>query len=146
MNFPIEEKIRSLSLTSGRLPSLAEAVDPVASGRAFQDLFDREYAGRGLEVEDCRLDRIYVKPGRKCWITYRVRGRDQAGRPFDQWFHAKMLARREEHTPRPERTPRTGPGSGFWKPISEWPERGMVLHAFPHDPQMPRLPSISLPP
>jgi hypothetical protein len=115
---------------------LLRATDPEVMARSFSAFFKREYPGRGLKVSQCQVDRVYRKPGKKCTITYRVQGNDDAAQSFDNWFYGKISATGEGND---KELPEEWPGCGFWKPVSQWPEMNMVLYAFPYDRRLPYL-------
>ncbi len=118
-------------------PALPET-DPIVMAAAFEEFFQREYPGLGLRVQQCHLTRVYQKPGKACLLAYRVQGHDRHGRPFDQWLHGR-LQRNGAVAADSESTTPLSAARGFWKPVSYWPERRMLVHAFPHDPKLPQL-------
>ena len=67
------------------LPSLTRAIDPVSMSAGFEEFFRREYPDRGLRVTRCEVCQVHHKPGRSCRVIYRLRGRDEQDRSFDQW-------------------------------------------------------------
>jgi len=121
------------------LPHLREAVNAELMATAFEALFQREYPEQGLQVQSCRVGRVYHKPGKDCGIMYRVLCRDREQRVFDNWFFGKMFANGKVRSTSGKKHPRTWPGCGFWKPVSLWPETDMILHAFPYDAYLPHL-------
>lgn len=127
----------TLSTDDAVTPALPET-DPVAMAAAFEEFFQHEYPGLGLRVQQCRVTRVYQKPGKACLIAYRVQGHDHHGRPFDQWLHGRLQRNGAVAGGGESATPSWSAGD-FWKPVSLWPERRMVVHAFPHDPKLPQL-------
>jgi hypothetical protein len=128
--------MKKAALGDKNLPHLRQAVDPEAMAPAFEEFFSREYPGRGLKVDECRIDRVYHKPGKNCGIVYYLRCHDQANQPFDPWFYAKISVNGEGYTKPGKAEPGEWPGCGFWKPVSLWREMNMLLHAFPYDPKL----------
>ncbi len=121
----------------GVAPALPET-DPIVMAAAFEEFFQREYPGLGLRVQQCRIMRVYHKPGKACLIAYQVQGHDRDGRPFDQWLHGRLLRNGAVADDSASATPSLF-ACDFWKPVSLWPERRMVVHAFPYDPKLPQL-------
>jgi hypothetical protein len=71
-------------------PKLALALDSDQAAAAFvAALAENGYQTQGLS---CEIERSRLKAGRKVLIGYRLRGRDMAGKPFDQRviFQPKM--------------------------------------------------------
>jgi hypothetical protein len=121
------------------LPQLSKVLNPEVMGPAFEAFFNSEYPGRGLKVENCRIGKVYHKPGKNCSIVYRLCCRDDDSRVFDLSFHGRISANSGTKTVFRTEQPRERPGFEFWKPISFWPEMNMALRTFPYDPGLPYL-------
>jgi len=121
------------------LPHLRQALNGELMANAFEALFRRDYPERELQVQHCRVGRVYHKPGKDCGIMYRVSCRDREQRVHENWFYGKMFANGKVHSTSGKKHPATWPGCGFWKPVSLWRETEMILHAFPYDSYLPHL-------
>ena len=128
-----------------RLPHLRAAIDGENMARQFSELFARDYPYRGLAVEDCRVARVYHKPGKSARITYRVAGSDAIGARFVRWFWAELAADPEKIHSALKKAPDTWPGCGPWKPVTHLPSIDAVVHAFPHDPSLEHLGALCEP-
>ncbi len=125
--------------TDEALPLLERAIHSKTMAPAFAALFEREYPGREIKITRCRVRQIYHKPGKSCKITYQISYQTAQNGPADQWIHGVMLAQKGKLAKYTDGAPAQWPGCGFWKPVMPWAEFGMVLYAFPYDPEMPNL-------
>jgi len=92
-----------------------------------------------LTVDKVFVGKIYHRPGKNCEIPYGVRCHDHENKTYFTLFQGKISATGKGQNEGREAAPTTWPGCGFWKPISFWPEIGMVLTVFPYDPKLPYL-------
>lgn len=131
------------ALHGADFPRLAEALDPHAMRRHWQDRFDRRCPERSIRVHTVTVQRVLVTPAENVRITYLVCGEDDTGHGFEQWFHAEMTT--VSSAPRTRRQEPEVSGNGPWKPFEIWNEMGMRVTAFPHDPKLPALEAIADP-
>lgn len=125
--------------TDDTMPNLPIALNTDLMSKHFQNLFDREYSGEEMMVENLQITRVYHKPEKRCGITYHLTGKRGAEETFDQWFYAVMIRKSLSKFMEKSDVPETWPGCGFWRPMLAWDDLNIVLYTFPYDPRMPYL-------
>lgn len=121
------------------LPAFSRATDPSTMRDVFARRFQTQYPGFMFQVDECRIERVYHKPGKSCQITYRLRFSHDSRKTFEQWFHLVLMAKDPYQYLQGQPVPETWPGCDFWIPLSVWDEMNALLYAFPYDPKMPYL-------
>lgn len=121
------------------LPALSRAMNPASMRTAFAQRFQAQYPGWMFQVDQCRIERVYHKPGKRCQITYRLQCSYDAKKVFEQWFLLVLMAKDPHKYLQGRPVPENWPGCDFWIPLSVWDEMGALLYAFPYDPKMPYL-------
>jgi len=104
-----------------------------------------DFAAAGIAVRSLKLKRVYYKPGQSCRITFEAKLRDAAGRKVEQFFFARMLAegKLEPALVRARKVAMTAPALG--PALTSVPELGMLLWAYPNDPNLPGLATLASP-
>jgi len=122
-----------------KLPHLGAATNPEIMAEMFAGKFRLTLAAQGLQVENCAIEWVQHRRGRRCRLLYRLDLREASGKKFEQWFFGRLV--REGQAQRQyEQAPVSAPlPNGLWQPVNLWPELEMIVWAFPHDPEMPGL-------
>ena len=97
------------------------------------------YAHLNFKLEDCALERVQHRRGRRCRLLYRLHLRDEEGRPHEQWFYGKLVRSGQAQRQFEEALYSHELKNGMWKPVELWPELNLIVWAFPNDPDMPGL-------
>lgn len=124
-------------------PQLAVVLDAARFTAVLQSHLAPEFAARTIEIRGLRLKRVYYKPGRSCRLLFDAKLRDASGRKGEQRYFAKILPetklastyRRAQQTA--GATPAFGPAVALVRELS------MVLWAYPNDPNLPGVATLS---
>jgi len=122
-----------------KLPHLATATDPIKMAARFADKFQPLLVERNWQVENCAIERIQYRRGRRCRLLYRINLRDHRGQKIDQWFYGKLLRHGQAQRQYEEALNAGNLQNGVWLPVRLWPDLEMVVWTFPNDPDMPGL-------
>jgi len=122
-----------------KLPQLALVTDPVVMAPIFVKNFCASLAALDCQIENCAIERIQYRRGRRCRLLYRLNLRQQNGQKKDQWFLGKLVrpgqARRQYEDALVAGNLQNGP----WPAVTLLPDLEMVVWTFPNDPEMPGL-------
>ncbi len=126
-------------LADPKLPHLSEVIDAAAMAERFAGAFQTTLATLRARVENCAIERVQYRPGRRCRVLYRLNLREASGNKSEQWFYGKLMrpgqAQREYEKALVDENLR----NGAWQPVTIWPDLEMVVWTFPNDPRMPQL-------
>jgi aminoglycoside phosphotransferase (APT) family kinase protein len=117
-------------------------LDPDRFAAWLQAHLGPEFASRQVEIRGLKVRRIYYKPGRSCRLTFEAKLRGE-GRKAEQLYFAKILpdAKLESTFRRAQAAPTTLPE--FGPAVALVRELGMVLWAYPNDPNLPGLATLA---
>jgi hypothetical protein len=123
-------------------PQLAVVLDAARFAACLQRNLGPEFAAGGIEVRGIKLRRVYYKPGRSCRITFEAKLR-AGGRKAEQFYYAKIVPEPKPASlyRRARRADWTAPE--FGPPVALVEELGMVLWAYPNDPNLPGLGTLA---
>lgn len=120
-------------------PQLALVLDEARFAACLQPHLGEDFATGALEIRGIKLKRVYYKPGRSCRLTFhaKIRGRD--GRKGEQLYYGKILPE-----PKPASVFRRALRRHLTPPefgcaVAHVAELGMVVWAYPNDPNLPGL-------
>jgi hypothetical protein len=123
-------------------PQLSTVLDPERFAACLQaNLFPE----RQVEVRGLKVRRIYYKPGRSCRLTFEARLRAAGGPVAEQHYFAKIYPE-----PKPRSVFRRAQARRLVAPVAGpavalVPELGMVVWAYPNDPNLPGLATLASP-
>ncbi|MEK7728146.1 MAG: aminoglycoside phosphotransferase family protein [candidate division KSB1 bacterium] len=121
------------------LPHLERVADVATMTETFARKLRDAYAHLHLKLEDCALERVQHRRGRRCRVLYRLRLRDAESRAHEQWFSGKLVRPGQAQRQFEEALYARELKNGWWKPVELWPELNLIVWAFPNDPEMPGL-------
>jgi Phosphotransferase enzyme family len=124
-------------------PQLAIVLDEARFVACLQRSLGPEFADGRIQVRGVKLRRVYYKPGRSCRITFEAKLRGPEGRKGEQFYFAKIVPEPKPASlyRRAQRGPWTAPE--FGPPVAWIEELGMVLWAYPNDPNLPGLATLA---
>ena len=116
-------------------------VDTEEMARLFESHFATDYPEHGFSVLGSKIEKVYYRIEKHCGVLHRVHLRDMHGDERKHWFFVRHFNPRDSERRFEKGARKAGPAVSFWKPVTHWPEYGMVIWAFPHDPRLAHLPS-----
>lgn len=124
-------------------PQLAIVLDEARFAASLQPHLGEDFASRALEIRGIKLKRVYYKPGRSCRLTFHAKIRGKDGRKGDQFYYGKILPEPKPASVfrRAMRARLTPPE--FGSAVARIPELGMVVWAYPNDPNLPGLATLA---
>jgi hypothetical protein len=124
-------------------PQLAVVLDTTRFAACLATQLGPEFAARQVEIRALKVRRIYYKPGRSCRLTFETQLRSADGRRSEQLYFGKIVneAKLESTYRRALRAPSTPPP--FGPAVALVRELGMVLWAYPNDPNLPGLATLA---
>ena len=129
-------------LTDPILPHLRTVVDTDAMSRLFESHFAEHYPEQDFTVLSTDIEKVYYRLEKHCGVLHRVHLRDLNGENSSHWFFVRHFNPQESERRFEKAARKVGPAVSFWKPVTHWPEHGMVVWAFPHDPRLKHLPEV----
>lgn len=124
-------------------PQLATVLDGARFAACLQANLGPEFATRNIEIRGIEIERVYYKPGRSCRIIFKAALRAADGRRGEQLYFAKIAPE-----PKPASLFRRALAARltppeFGPPVACIDELGMVLWAYPNDPNLPGLATLA---
>ncbi len=129
-------------LNDPNLPHLRTVVDSEEMSRLFERHFAEDYPDRGFSVLSTEIEKVYYRIEKHCGVLHRVHLRDARGEESNHWFFVRHFNPGDSERRFEKGSRKAGPAVSFWKPVTHWPEVGMVIWAFPHDPRLTHLPEV----
>jgi thiamine kinase-like enzyme len=129
-----------------RLAQLATVV----SEERMRELFDQHLHASGVahewRVTSCKIERIYFKPAKRCWVLYRLTLSNREGEQAQEWLFGKIsrdssgLFRHPDSALKKDgadpRCLEVLPAVSFWEKL------GMELWVFPYESVLTALPEV----
>jgi len=122
-----------------KLLHLDVATDPVAMVPIFAENFRASLAALDCQIENCAIERIQYRRGRRCRLLYRLNLRNRDGAKKDQWFYGKLVRPGQTRRQYEEALATGNLQNGLWPAVTLLPDLEMVVWTFPNDPEMPGL-------
>jgi len=122
-----------------KLPQLALVTDPVAMAPILAENFHASLAALDCQIENCAIERIQYRRGRRCRLLYRLNLRHRDGAKKDQWLYGKLVRPGQARRQYEDARAAGNLHNGLWQPVTLLPELEMVVWTFPNDPEMPGL-------
>ena len=110
--------------------------------RLFERHFAVDYPEHGFTVLGSDIEKVYYRIEKHCGVLHRVHLRDVHGARTSHWFFVRHFNLRDSERRFEKGVRKAGPAVSFWKPVTHWPQYGMVIWAFPHDPRLTHLPEV----
>ena len=129
-------------LSDPNLPYLRTVVDAQEMSRLFERHFAVDYPEHGFTVLGSEIEKVYYRIEKHCGVLHRVHLRDVHGARTNHWFFVRHFDPRDSERRFEKGVRKAGPAVSFWKPVTHWPQYGMVIWAFPHDPRLTHLPEV----
>jgi len=132
-------------LNDPNLPHLRTVVDSEEMSRLFESHFAVDYPEHQFTVLGTDIEKVYYRIEKHCGVLHRVHLRDAHGEESKHWFFVRHFKLSDSQRRFERGLRKAGPAVSFWKPVTHWPEVGMVIWAFPHDPRLTHLPEVVSP-
>lgn len=118
-------------------PQLAVVLDEARFIASLQAGLGPEFDGN--RIRGIKVKRIYYKPGRSCRLTFEAKIRTAAGGKGEQFFYGKIVPEPKPASlfRRAQRARLVAPR--FGPPVALLADLGMVVWAYPNDPNLPGL-------
>lgn len=132
----------------GEYPQLREIADPERLAEVMQVHLGPRFASGKLRVDRCKIGRVYYKPGPdgSCKIRLKARIRASDGSEVGkQMFFGHVFPSGLVQTKFEKVRGRARAQPAFGQPVALIPDWNMILWAYPNDPGLVGLPTLSAP-
>ncbi len=145
MNRPFQNIVERL-LQQPQLPQLATVVNEERMHELFGQHLHAAGVAQEWRVTTCKIERIYFKPAKRCWVLYRLTLSNREGEQVQEWLFGKIARDSSDLVKHLDSGLKRDGGDSrcldVLPAVSFWEKLGMELWVFPYESVLKTLPQV----